>query len=202
MNRIQIGDIFERWTVTGRSGNRWLVQCSCGNSGAVRGSVLNASKSKSCGCLRREMGVARGKASRKHGMEGSSEYQAWAQMKHRCSNPNNRMFKHYGGRGITVCERWRNDFAAFYADMGNRPGPWASIDRIDNDGGYEPSNCRWVDAETQNNNTSRNRHLRCSKTGRVQTVAQWARELSVTRPTIYNWWVDEDTLVIPSKYTR
>jgi hypothetical protein len=86
-----------------------------------------------------------------HGMTGTSEHRAWLDMRKRCSNPRNKKFKHYGGRGIAVCERW-TDFANFYADMGPRPGPGHSLDRINNDGNYEPGNCRWATWSQQRRN--------------------------------------------------
>ncbi len=84
-------------------------------------------------------------------------YNVWASMKDRCSNPNNAQFKNYGARGISVCERWRESYQAFFEDMGPRPSPKHSVDRINNDGNYEPNNCRWADSKTQTRNMRRNR---------------------------------------------
>ena len=108
----------------------------------------------------RKGGRARG-ASRgtlKHGMTGSPEYSAWTAMKQRCTNPDNHSWKGYGGRGITVCERWLNSFKAFYADMGPRPNGM-SLHRIYNDGHYEPGNCRWATVEEQAANQRRNHNF-------------------------------------------
>jgi hypothetical protein len=104
-------------------------------------------RTQSCGCLRNEVTVQR---STKHGHTGTSIYWTWGDMVGRCTNPKHKRYADYGGRGITVCDRWR-DFANFLADMGERP-PGMELDRIDNDRGYEPGNCRWADRSTQAKN--------------------------------------------------
>lgn len=108
----------------------------------------------------------------KHGMRKSPEYFVWRGFVTRCENPNNHAFAHYGGRGITVCARWRQSFAEFYADMGPRPSPKHSIDRIDVDGDYEPSNCRWATATTQIRN--KRNTLRVEYRGEMVPVAALA----------------------------
>jgi hypothetical protein len=119
------------------------------------GSALRSGNTKSCGCLRRELGRAHGIASKRHG-EGASgretpEYRAWAAMLCRCRNPRHKSYADYGGRGVTVCERWRA-YENFLADMGRRPDRFHSLDRINNAGNYEPGNCRWATWEEQNTN--------------------------------------------------
>lgn len=129
-------------------GTFWLCVCDCGTRRSVRGVRLRSGHSKSCGCYERDV---HGDPHRKHGMEGAPEYSCWAAMIQRCTNPRNHKWQHYGARGITVCRRWRLSFSAFYEDMGTRPRG-LSIDRINNDGNYEPGNCRWATLQTQNSN--------------------------------------------------
>ena len=134
---------------------QWLCQCDCGATVIVRAHKLKSKRKQSCGCLSRDTASAHAKRSfTKHGGRNTREYSTWTSMVRRCEDSNLGSWKHYGGRGITVCERWREDFAAFYTDMGQRPRG-TSIDRIDVNGHYEPGNCRWADATTQNRNKRR-----------------------------------------------
>lgn len=109
-------------------------------------------------------------------------YASWVKMRQRCNNPRSVGFKYWGGRGITICERW-NSFANFLADMGERPSQDHSIDRIDNNGNYEPGNCRWALVADQNRNKSDKRTITLD--GRTQSVTEWARELGLIAETIY-----------------
>ena len=111
------------------------------------------------------------------------EYDAWRQMKARCFNTNHRHYKDYGGRGITVCIRWRHSFPNFLSDMGKRPSKKHSIDRIRNNGNYTPKNCRWAIDKIQNNNTRKNRVLTHNR--KSLSVSQWAHRLSIPVQTIF-----------------
>lgn len=125
----------------GRSAGRrqWLCSCACGVTTIVATADLRSGNTSSCGCFRKQYVSEK---STRHGMRYTREYRTWSTMVTRCCNPNTRPFKNYGGRGIAVCERWL-DFINFYDDMGNQP-KGLELDRIDNDGNYEPGNCRWV----------------------------------------------------------
>ncbi len=115
--------------------------------------------------------------SARHGKSKTPEHRCWLKMKERCTNPNAINFERYGGRGIAVCEEWRTDFLAFYRDMGPRPSPSHSLERIDNLRGYSKENCRWATIYEQANNTRRN--ILITRDGRTQTRAQWCRELGL-----------------------
>ncbi len=118
----------------------------------------------------------------RHGLRDAPEYQVWKGMKQRCENPKHKSFNDYGGRGIRVCQRWRDSFAAFLEDMGNRPSPRHNIDRIDNNGDYEPGNCQWV-LRRVNNRNRRVNHL-LTFNGRTQTMTDWAAELGISLQTL------------------
>lgn len=151
-----IGQRFGRLTVIERAsssnGRRWACLCNCGKEKTIAAKHLKSGDIKSCGCLSTEVKrMFRGRP-RKYGLFGSEprpprpppEYEIWRGAIARCTNPQRHDFKYYGGRGIKICDRWRHSFQNFLADMGPRPSPQHSIDRINNDGDYEPDNCRWV----------------------------------------------------------
>jgi hypothetical protein len=152
------GSIFGRLTVLDRAAEndpqrkpRWVCMCSCGKTTTVRRSDLRKGATSSCGCY---MVESRHTGRPKHGCSNkvNSEYTTWQGMKHRCTNPKDVCYRYYGGRGITVCDRWFNSFENFIADMGVRPFKGAQLDRIDNEKGYSPENCKWSTAKENANN--------------------------------------------------
>lgn len=152
------GQRFGRLTAiepTGQSLNKyilWRCKCDCGNEHIARSHDLRQGTTKSCGCLLRETATRMGKSNTTHGMTNAPEYYTWEAMKQRCCNPKDISYKRYGGRGIKICKRWLDSFENFYADMGPRPTPEHTIQRIDNDKGYSPANCKWVPWQEQYSN--------------------------------------------------
>ena len=150
----------------------WLCKCDCGNTKIVQGNHLQSGATKSCGCLRKEVVSVNNTI---HGMSRTRIHNLWYSMIQRCTNPNTEQYKNYGGRGIKVCERWYK-FENFYKDMGDPPKNY-TLDRIDNNGNYEPNNCEWADSFTQANNRRNNKMITFN--GRTQTLVQWTRELNL-----------------------
>lgn len=198
---------FDRLIVTGYAGHKvkpcgvkslyWWCRCKCGKEGVlVSRTDLRSGDIRSCGCLRAEVS---GDKNRTHG-EGynrSREYSIWSNMLTRCRNENNEAYPDYGGRGITVCDRWLT-FENFLADMGRAPSRRYSLDRLDNDKGYEPGNCAWRTQKQQCRNR-RNNHV-VTYGGKTQCVAAWAEELGVGYATLL-WrlkrWTVESALATP-----
>lgn len=148
----------------------WLCQCDCGNQVIVRRCNLVNGFSTSCGCNRIEH-----PNHLQHGLSNTRIHNIWDGMKDRCTNPNSVSYSNYGGRGITICDEWRNNFLSFYNwSIENGYADNLSIDRIDVNGNYEPENCRWADAKTQANNARRNHTL--TYHGKTMTISQWADE--------------------------
>lgn len=159
----------------------WLCACSCGTETIVAGGDLRRGHTSSCGCLMREISAANGRASVIHGMYGTPTYLSWQSMRARCLNPNAISYPRYGGRGITVDQRWAG-FEQFYADMGVRPDG-TSLDRLDSNGPYNPSNCRWATAKEQARNKRTNRLL--TYRGVTLAACEWAERAGINRNTLY-----------------
>ncbi|MDR3473386.1 MAG: hypothetical protein P4M09_17130 [Devosia sp.] len=130
----------------------WLCRCDCGTEIVVRGSSLTEGNTRSCGCLVREKMAETGRGNGTHRLSRTLEYHSWISMNSRCYNQKSNRYQYYGARGIIVCQRWRESFEAFLADMGRRPTPSHSIDRLEVNGNYEPGNCRWATPTEQRNN--------------------------------------------------
>lgn len=195
-----IGRLRVAW-YAGRNGSghhHWICLCQCGNV-VVRAHfnlLRKVIKDQSCGCTRQEPS-SHGNFT--HGGRQRPEYVTWCGMKQRCSNPNRIGYADYGGRGITVCERWRESFEDFYVDMGPRPSTKHSLHRIDNDGNYEPGNVVWADRKTQANARRSSRLLTFN--GETKTISQWSESIGVEAYVIslrlqYGWSVD-DALTMP-----
>lgn len=144
------GQVFTRLTVVQHYGrnahghNLWLCNCECGNQKVCNTSDLSTGNTSSCGCLRKETTAKIGKNNATHGVSKLDGYKIWSHMVDRCTNPECDKYENYGGRGIIICDRWLNSPETFISDVGPRPSPEHSIDRIDNDGNYEPGNVRWA----------------------------------------------------------
>jgi hypothetical protein len=180
---------YGRWTVIGdlvpkryktddaHHGTKQYVRCRCvcGVERDVQLGALEGGQSLSCGCLRAELRL-------KHGRTHTVEHSTWLSMRGRCLNPKSRDWPDYGGRGIRVCARW-NNFSNFLADMGPRPSHEYSIDRINNDGDYEPGNCRWATDIEQANNKRSKRLITCN--GETLTLTAWAKRLGINKSSLH-----------------
>lgn len=205
---VRVGDRFGRLTVVEfaftRNGNKhWRCGCDCGTERIVHQSSLRAGYTVSCGCRKREAVIVRCTKHghwTNHGRNGTRTFHIWWGMIHRCHYPKTTGYANYGGRGIRVCDRWRESFKNFLADMGERPSPDHQIDRIDNDGPYSPDNCRWATRHTQRRNTRSNRLLTFA--GKTQCLTDWARELGINKRTLGgrlgHGWSVERALATPT----
>lgn len=153
----------------------WVCSCDCGNTSVVRRSHLSNGHTKSCGCSSSR--ATMGARSLKHGATRTPEYNVWARMKQRCFDPNYKEFHLYGGRGITVCERWKDSSSNFLEDMGKVP-KGMEIDRTDNNGNYSPDNCRWVTAKVNCRNRRTTRFL--THNGETMSVMDWSDRVGIS----------------------
>lgn len=200
------GQRFGRLSVVGRAPLRadrvhWTCRCDCGRVVPIAGGNLCSGNTTSCGCRHREELAAR---NLKHGAlageRSTPEYNSWASAKSRCYNRRNADYADYGGRGITMCETWRESFSAFFAAMGPRPSR-TELDRIDNEGGYGPGNCRWATRTAQTNNRRFNHRLTHDR--RTMSLADWARETGLSQKVlaarIARGWPPEHALTKPPR---
>lgn len=174
------GQTFERLTairVVRRSNSKrlWLYRCTCGAEVVHGASVVRQGRVKSCGCLKRERAT-------RHGGTNAPEYGCWLSMRSRCLCPSNVAAAYYSGRGITIAPCW-SDFATFLADVGPRPSPEHSLDRIDNARGYEPGNVRWATKAEQGRNRRDNRLITFN--GTTRCLAEWAEEMNLDEGTLF-----------------
>lgn len=202
------GKKFERLTVLkfdkkviqgkGRS-YYWLCQCECGNIKSIKSTHLKSGKIKSCGCLQKE--IAKNLCTT-HNLSNSKLFKILDAMKGRCYNKNNKSYKYYGGRGIIICDEWKNNFKIFYdwaINNGYQEG--LTIDRINVNGNYEPSNCRWITQKQQANNTRANVYI--TYNNQTHTLMEWSEitgiSYSALRHRLQRKWTIEKTLTTPLK---
>lgn len=162
----------------GKCHDYWNWKCSCGAEKVIRKTSVTSGNTESCGCKNRKRAS---KQLTKHGWYGTRTYKTWVSMIQRCENPNKDNYDLYGGRGISVCKRWRESFDNFLADMGERP-KGTTIDRIDHNGNYEIANCRWASSKAQCRNRRSNRHL--THNGKTRCLAEWVEITGIDGATI------------------
>lgn len=205
------GQKFNRLTVIERykdkshqQGVKWICLCDCGNTKIISSYSICSGNTKSCGCFALEV---RKKIHLKHGHANKIlEYSIWKGMKTRCYNKNAQAYKNYGGRGIKVCNEWNNSFLQFFQDMGKRPTPKHTIERINNNMGYSPNNCKWIHKSKQNQNTRYNHFIKIDN--QIKHLAAWLRYykiLPITYKTrVKRGWnkIDAITTPINTKYHK
>jgi hypothetical protein len=191
------GKRFGRWVAISYANGRWLCQCDCGNQKSIVTASLRYGGSQSCGCLKNELAVQRYST---HRRRYTVEYSTWAGMIARCHNEESRDFEFYGKHGVIVCARWRGSFEEFLSDMGERPADKDSIDRFpDQNGNYEPGNCRWATAKEQARNRRDNVHLiiKGERILLVDACKQYKIPEPVVRSRLVNGWSHDAALTTP-----
>lgn len=171
--------------------SNWLCKCDCGNETIVESRLLKSGNVTSCGCVHKY-----------HGMSGTRLYTIWQHMIDRCYNSNNTNYKNYGGRGIQICDEWKDDAGKFCEwALANGYAKDLTLDRIDVNGNYEPGNCRWATRKEQANNKRNNHFLSCN--GEIKTITEWERITGISKQTIYKrlkrGWSVERALTEPVK---
>lgn len=183
----------------GETKNKWFCRCDCGNECLVRTSDLRNGRTQSCGCLKRELDFQR---NRTHGLSHTRLHKIWRHMKDRCLNPNSKSYKDYGGRGIVICEEWKNNFENFME--------WAlasgyksnlTIERIDVNGNYEPNNCCWIPLIEQAKNRRTTHYLTFNN--ETHNIREWSKIIGISENAIHHrlksGWSIEKTLTTPSR---
>jgi hypothetical protein len=182
-----------------RRGAYWTCRCNCGSETTIKGGALVTGNTKSCGCLGRENLAALPTLRSTHDGSSDPEYWAWHAMKQRCEDRGHPSYENYGARGITVDPRWSASYEAFIADVGHRPSPQHSLDRINNNCGYEPGNVRWATKKEQQNN--RRVSVSITHDGRTDSISGWSESLGISRRTLQsrhaNGWSDERIVTTP-----
>ena len=187
--------VIERFIVDKKTQSKWLCACECGINCVVSGYNLRKGLSKSCGCLRKEMGGM----NKTHNMTNSKEYRTWRNMINRCYNKKVKCFSRYGAIGITVCDQWKTSFETFFSDMGKCPDNF-TIDRINPNAGYSPENCKW--ASTYEQNVNKRNTVFATINGVTKPVRTWCYELGMNyrmvRARIADYgWSPEDSILTP-----
>lgn len=201
------GQKFGRLTAVRRGENtkdghaQWICRCACGKTVIVLARYLKSGHTRSCGCLQAEKAsFAASRRNVTHGESAAPLYHVWQSMRARCNNPKHRNFSNYGGRGIKVCEEWDRSYTAF-RDWAQRSGyrKGLQLDRLNNNGGYSPLNCRWITPKGNSNNRRTSRYLEYN--GERKSVAEWAAEKGISYQTLYSritdGWTVEKALTVP-----
>jgi len=183
----------------GKKQKVFLCKCECGTEREILFGSIKSGNTKSCGCLQKE---ETSNARKKHGMSKTRIYRTWEAMKRRCLKKSDSSYKYYGGRGIEICDRWKNSFENFYEDMKNGYSDELQIERKNNNGNYSPENCIWATRAEQSKNTRRNVFIICK--GKTQTMSEWSAESGICIGTIFArlklGWSGEKAVTQPVKF--